>query len=160
MKRRNSGLKQNKNMISDNRGTTMLETLVAFVVLMVILGVLYNIIAFCSELKMSATDMNTSMQEFSVEIYNKKDSSFVEKNQLVTRVDNNTKKPLFYLGLSEETKEHKNENGCAQAIANNQTTLSLYNLNAETYVYKTTGEGSARTITPKAMRYVHKHDWK
>lgn len=144
--------KQNKEILN-NRGTTMLETLIAFVVLMVILGVLYNIIAFCSELKMSATDMNTYMQDFSVEIYNKKTTKVI-KTEKITKVDAGVKKPLFYLELSDETQ--KDKNGC-DSVAEENKKISLYNLNAVTYVYD--AEGDTRNIIPKATRFVHKHDW-
>ena len=144
--------KQNKEILN-NRGTTMLETLIAFVVLMVILGVLYNIIAFCSELKMSATDMNTYMQDFSVEIYNKKTTKVIKKEK-ITKVDAGVKKPLFYLELSDETQ--KDLNGC-NSVAEENKRISLYNLNAVTYVYDASGD--TRNIVPKATRFIHKHDW-
>ena len=144
--------KQNKEILN-NRGTTMLETLIAFVVLMVILGVLYNIIAFCSELKMSATDMNTYMQDFSVEIYNKKTTKVI-KTEKITTVDAGVKKPLFYLELSDETQ--KDLNGC-NSVAEENKRISLYNLNAVTYVYDASGD--TRNIVPKATRFIHKHDW-
>jgi hypothetical protein len=148
----NANGKQNRGFLN-NRGTTMLETLIAFVVLMVILGVLYNIIAFCSELKMSATDMNTYMQDFSVEIYNK-NTTKIFKVEKETKVDAGVKKPLFYLELSDETQ--KDLNGC-NSVAEENKRISLYNLNAVTYVYD--AEGDTRNIIPKATRFVHKHDW-
>lgn len=137
--RRNSIFKKTENQ---NRGTTMLETLVAFSVLMVILGVLYNIIAFCSVLRMQSADTNTSMQIFNREIYNSKsvDSSITEESEdkkpriisaddskvVITRYRTYDDTPLFYLSLSNESGEKVE--GAAP--------LSLYNLDAVTYSYK------------------------
>ena len=131
----------------------MLETLVAFVVLMVILGVLYNIIAFCSELRMSAVDMNRSMQKFSVQMYNNNSSDSVTVTSYETKTSEGVKKPLFYLELSDSTNPLNNYG----SIDESDSKISLYNLNAKSYVYNT--EGDTRGITPKAVRFIHKKDW-
>ena len=137
-----------------NKGTTMLETLVAFTVLMVILGVLYTVIAFCSELKMSATDINNSMQDFSVELYNN-NTSKIDMGTYITREDEiaGVRRPMFYLKLSDDT--NKELNGCNNIPAGYETELSLYNIYAKTYTYNQ----ETSNVKPKAMNFVHKKDW-
>ena len=53
----------------DNSGSTMVETLVAFVVLMIVLVALYGMIRFSSNLRMRAVDTSDVRNIFSREIY-------------------------------------------------------------------------------------------
>lgn len=63
-----------KEAIRDRRnaGSTMVETLVSFVVLFAVLGALYGIVVFSSELYMRSIDISRQQQRFYREIYKKK----------------------------------------------------------------------------------------
>ena len=58
-----------KRVLRSNKGTTMMETLVAFVVLMVILVALTRVIMFSSELRMRAMDTGRVLQTFNKCLY-------------------------------------------------------------------------------------------
>ena len=70
-----------------------------------------------------------------------------------TKTSEGVKKPLFYLELSDSTNPLNNYG----SIDESDSKISLYNLNAKSYVYNT--EGDTRGITPKAVRFIHKKDW-
>ena len=136
------------NILLSNKGTTMLETLVAFVVLMIILGVLYNIIAFCSELRMSAADTNRAMIDFNCEIYAKSPNSSVVdiKECTVER-----KQPLFYLELSDKTSDANLGSGSERSSFKKK--LSLYNVEAVTYAYHKEVDDTDTIAVPKAISF-------
>lgn len=71
------GIKSKKS--GDNRGTTMVETLVSFVVLMIVLAALYGMIRLSSNLRMRAVDTANVRAAFNAEIYKKTPSSNVKK---------------------------------------------------------------------------------
>ncbi len=58
-----------KKYFSENRGTTMVETLAAFTVLAVVLVILFHIVNFSSNLRMLAVDSAHLNQMFLREIY-------------------------------------------------------------------------------------------
>ena len=72
---------KNKISLRDNKGSTMLETLVAFAVLMVILVALTRLIMFSSELRMRAIDTGRILQTFNKCLYSEelKNSNSFEK---------------------------------------------------------------------------------
>ena len=55
--------------IKSNKGSTMVETLVSFVVLFIILGILTSAIYFASEIKMKAADIGRIQSDFNRQIY-------------------------------------------------------------------------------------------
>lgn len=55
--------------INKNSGSTMVETLVSFVVLFVVLAALYGIVSFSSELYMKSVDTSRLYQKFYQEVY-------------------------------------------------------------------------------------------
>ncbi len=59
------------NLLKDNRGMTMTEVLMAFMVLIVIMGMLSGIIAFSKKMYMNASDLRRSQETVSQEIYKK-----------------------------------------------------------------------------------------
>ena len=53
----------------NNTGSTMVETLVSFVVLFIVLASLYGIVSFSNELYMKSVDTSRINQKFYIEIY-------------------------------------------------------------------------------------------
>ena len=58
-----------KRELNKNAGSTMVETLVSFVVLFIVLAGLYGIVSFSSELYMKSVDTNRMHQKFYQEVY-------------------------------------------------------------------------------------------
>ena len=70
----------------DHKGSTMVETLVSFVVLFIVLAALYNIVVFSSELYLRSVDTSRLQQKFYREIYKKDDrldTSFITKTRYI-----------------------------------------------------------------------------
>lgn len=61
----------NKKRIMNNDGSTMLETIVAFTVLMIVLGLLYKMVVFSSDLRMKASDTANVRSSFNEQLYKK-----------------------------------------------------------------------------------------
>lgn len=103
-----------KKKYFNNKGTTMFEILVSFLVLSIILIIVYKMIAFCGELRMKATDTSMVVNEFSKnicksDIRNKSaDVANVSKEYYETDMDNKPKGPVFYLSVSTETDDSNN----------------------------------------------------
>lgn len=158
----------------------MVETLVSFVVLMIILSIITGIIVFCSKLRMRAEDTSRAMTEFSAQINNKDNivaktvtegnagvdiETFSENNIKVSRYttgkevvkDNDGKvisskqNPLFYL----ITPESATDNSDPQY---RNDYLSLYNIEADSYTYISSDGENLQYLQPKALRFVHKKD--
>ena len=61
--------KENREKMNKNSGSTMVETLVSFVVLFIVLAALYGIVSFSSELYMKSVDTTRLHQKFYQELY-------------------------------------------------------------------------------------------
>ena len=61
-----------KRLKNDNRGMTMAEVLLAFVILSIIMGLLSGIIAFSKKMYMQAADQRRAQEELQKQIYMKK----------------------------------------------------------------------------------------
>lgn len=165
----------------DNRGVTMVETLVAFTVLMIVLGILYGILSVCNILRMRAQDTNQAVIEFGREMYNKQNSEGenTANHIAITSYETKDNQPLFYLSVSDETAKenfgtagetywditHPDLEGASQEAQNaanaqlQELWLSMYNIEAVTYVYLPSSDGEAsKIIIPKAVKFVHKED--
>lgn len=73
-------MKMNKKDTA-NAGTTMVEVLVAFAILMVIFAVLYQVICLSGEIHMKTVDLIRSDQELEREIYKKNASGAADRVQ-------------------------------------------------------------------------------
>lgn len=62
-------IKSELKKLRNNKGSTMVETLVSFVVLFIIMGILTSAIFFASELKMKASDIARIQSDFNRQIY-------------------------------------------------------------------------------------------
>ncbi|MCR4847203.1 MAG: hypothetical protein K5865_10735 [Eubacterium sp.] len=137
-----------KRLIKNNKGTTMMETLVAFVVLAIILVALYRMIVFSSELRMRATDMNSMMQTFNKELYSSGALSKVEKIPYTTnniklpeKGEGRVKGPLFYIETDDGSE------------------LWVDDINAYGYTYKADDlVNNDHMMVPKALVFVHEKD--
>ena len=140
--------------LRNNKGTTMMETIVAFTVLVVILLALTRIIVFSSELRMRAMDTGRIMQTFNKCLYS---------NEL----NNGT-------GFDKVTKEHYDSSGAKATQAgggvkgplfyikpkDNNVDLWVTDINAYSYTYNETDPSvNTENLTiPKAIVFVHESD--
>ena len=113
-------------IIKNNKGTTMVETLVAFVILIIILGMIYGIIHFCSIMRLNAEDMNKKINTFSGEIY----SNDIDSNKIeVNTFENSDENINFALHL-----DNRNTSTSNNYI---DTTFEMNNIKVKSFKYKT-----------------------
>lgn len=60
-----------KNKTQKNRGSTMVEVLVAFLLVSIILGALYQVVKFSSNMYLKAVDMTRQVEAFEEKMYKK-----------------------------------------------------------------------------------------
>ena len=156
----------------NNRGVTMIETLVAFTVLMIIFAILYTAVSFCATLRMRAQDTSQAIQTFSREMYNKDNETGknTANHIAIKKYTTQGNVPLFYLSLSADTsKANMGDTYYNKVFSGGGTSaaealdLSLLNIDAITYVYLPgTGENAEKNdlkiIVPKAVQFVHKEE--
>ena len=105
-----------KSLLLDNKGTTMMETVVSFVVLVIILAVIYQMISYCSQLRMRATDEDNMIQAINKAMYKDTIDSGNDKVQCIqysTKPDvlsgaDITEGPLFYMVVDYEETDPSN----------------------------------------------------
>ncbi len=140
------------NVLKENKGSTMMETLVAFVVLMVILVAITRMIFFSSELRMRAMDTNRVMQTFNKELYSSGALDKVKMKKYVTEdvelSDGKVKGPVFYITPDRDEGE-------------SEIDLWLLDVNAYSYTYDKSADSTVESenlAIPKALVFVHQSD--
>ncbi len=137
----------------NNKGNTMFETLIAFVVLAIILAIVYQMIAFCGEMRMKATDTNIILNEYNENIYKK---TIPEDKVSVADRHNETVPlggPLFYLRVSDETSA---ENLIGTYDYNTDPyRLRMNFLGAHTYKSIDPRIESEKLVTPKSLQFYY-----
>ncbi|MBR6328710.1 MAG: prepilin-type N-terminal cleavage/methylation domain-containing protein [Lachnospiraceae bacterium] len=69
------------DMVKDNKGMTLVEVLVGFVILTIIMAGVYHLISFGSKMLYESTDITRGQQEFEEELYkNSPDASVAKKD--------------------------------------------------------------------------------
>ena len=144
--------------ISEKRqkGSTMVETLVSFVVLFLVLASLYGIVAFSSELYMRSVDTSRLTQKFYKEIY-KKDQYIGEGT------DPFVKKQKYKKGFGAASGDEKyaaleltvnidDANYYGDSKMKNSK-IKLSNTSATTYVCHDESFEQKNIIVPKATRF-------
>ena len=138
----------------------MVETLVAFVVLVLILLMINQIIIFCSDLKMKTQDTDRIIGSFNTEIYKKTgvDSSEVG----VTDYRYITGKgPVFYITLDTANAEMMTYNVKDTDDSKDYSSFKLRMNNVFAKGYKSNNDliDSEKLVTPKALCfYYYDHD--
>ncbi len=154
----------------DNKGNTMFETIIAFFILTIILALIFQMIAFCGRLRMSATDTSRVLDDFNQDMYKteiKTDGSITTKKtvgsiEVTPRTDaEENKGPLFYLTLSDDTKPENLISGNVSNYQGNSFRLRLTNIHANSLVsnHSILGDyenGKNTIIVPKALQFYHR----
>ncbi len=157
---RKESRQNNMQSIRDRRnaGSTMVETLVSFVVLFAVLAALYGIVVFSSELYMRSIDISRQQQQFYREIY-KKDSAFNVLEPVSRKVysaGNGVTEGAYnpnHAGLVLEldtTKTDASNYNDNDALKN--SFVSMDSTQVTSYVWTDEGADST-TIAPKAVHF-------
>ena len=91
------------NALSDNRGTTMIETLVSFVVLAIILAALYGMIRLATNMRIRAMDSESLTSTFNSEIYKNTDLNGVDEYYYFG--DSKDSSTMFMLKVEDKTND-------------------------------------------------------
>ena len=157
--------------VKDNKGVTMMETVVAFTVLVIILAMIYQMVAFSSSLRMKAADMSHVVQTFNAELYRNGDPSDSGK-VLMESYESSTKAsdgPLFYFSLNtEKTDYDKNQYSSYEGVTgknevvdkNPRNRLKFTQISADCYYFNPDDPlvSDGKLIVPKAIKFIHKKD--
>ncbi|MCR5226882.1 MAG: hypothetical protein K6E27_06705 [Eubacterium sp.] len=141
--------------INNNKGSTIYEIVIAFVVILVVLAIIYKMISFSSELRMEAVDIRNAQLEFESELYKKTpDTTKISVKKYVIKENSNThnKMPVFVLKLDEEKTDVEANfmiESSGSGEVSQQNTLNLMDIVADGYSSK----NSNVTIIPKAMKF-------
>lgn len=85
----------------DNKGTTMVETLVSFVVLSIVLLALFKMVSFSSQLRMRAVDTASVQGEFNQEMYKNLGTTLPDKTSTVTGHGLQDVEVKYYVGAAD-----------------------------------------------------------
>ena len=139
-----------------DQGSTMLETLVAFTVLMVILAIMYQMMAFCSDLRMKAADEAMVVRTFNQELYRVGEGEIYDKIRKKTydsSITNLNDGPLLYL------TEVKVE-GQDSAYSPSSRRIQMGTFEMDCFSYDESDEMITKNevAVPKAVQFVHVDD--
>ncbi len=141
------------NRILNNNGSTMVETLVSFVVLVIVIAALYGMVRFSSNLRMRAVDTAKVRNTFNSEIYKNGSSPNVDEYHYIGRSapDNLT---MFSLKLNEKTDNsnlYKESSGKSRTEFTDSVYLS--NVDAVGYVSVDPVISEENLVQPKALEF-------
>ena len=123
----------------NNRGSTMVETLVSFVVIAAVLAALYAIVSFSTRLWMNSVDAANIQQSFTDEI---------------ARITHYTAGPVID---SEDGKQYADfELVSVDSVSGETTTIKLNNISADSYVSIEKSVEDENIAAPKAIVFKHK----
>jgi len=149
-----------KKLFKDNKGNTMLETMVSFVVLMIVLAGLYAMIRFATDLRMRAMDSSRVQSEFGDQIYrtdnnmqNVKAYKYIGKHANSEAND----PTVFTLKLSDTTNISKNFCDDSITKSNVNSSIKLPNINATGYVSTNPLVDSENLVPPRVLVFEHEY---
>ena len=152
-----------KKLIKNNSGSTMVETLVAFLVIMIVLAALYGMVRFSTNLRMRAVDTADVRNLFGQEIYkNTPDPSVVDVFKYIgknTEVEDD-KKTMFMLKLN-TTKtdlEKTKYSGSNSSYDYKNAVIRIPCINATGYVSKDSRITDENLATPKVLSFEYDKD--
>jgi len=151
--------KKKKKFFSDNKGTTMMETVLAFTVLMIIIGILSQIVFYSSKLRMKAADEAEVNDIFNKEIYSQ-DGNYNKVNKKPWRVDGLEpgKGPYLYLTLNKEDTNSLNYQNIPEEYRNRRIQLSSIEMDCFSFDPEDSMITDNGITVPKAVTFVHKND--
>ncbi|MCR5104568.1 MAG: hypothetical protein K6B68_08970 [Eubacterium sp.] len=143
-------------IVLNDDGTTMVETLVAFVVLMIILAIIYSAVSFCYNLRMKTADTDRVMQQFNAELYKSEDKIDLTEVSFNSYNMQDGKGPVFYLMLDYENSDMITNNVKDSATEYSDLKIRMNKLEATGYQSVNPLIESEELATPKALRFRYK----
>ena len=145
--------KRSSDVLKNNLGTTMVETLVSFVVLMIVLAALYAMFRFSANLRMRAIDTANVRTEFNGEIYktNPDTSKVTVYKYIGKREQDHT--TMFMLKLNDKTTDANLSNSTGSGIEKDsfKQSIRVPNIDATGYVSKDSRITEENLATPKVL---------
>lgn len=141
------------NILKNNNGTSMIETLVSFVVLVIILAILMHMVNYCFNLQMKAADTDTVFNKFNAELYkpvDKIDTHEVSAKEIKT---NENLGPVFYLMV--DTDKTSMDQNVKDPTGTDYLSykLGLYNIKVNSYKSVNGLIESEKLVTPQALLF-------
>lgn len=137
-----------KKILKQNKGSTMVETLVSFTVIAIVMAALYAIVSFSTELWMNSVDASNVQQHFSEEISKKNpDSQYVQKTS-------------YKAGLASDPDDADEYAGLVLVYDDGDDTNDFYivlnDISAESYVSVDGSVTDDNIAAPKVIMFKHK----
>ena len=144
-----------KRILLDNKGTTLVESLVAFAILTIVMLMLYGMVRISMNLRMRAVDTSNLQSSFNAEIYKTNPSSDVEVyNYIGKRATDHL--PMFTLKLSDTTSD-KNllVGGESSGVDRSKysTSITIPNIDGKAYVSTASIINEENLIAPKVIMF-------
>lgn len=141
-------------IITNNKGTTMIETIVSFVVLLIVIAGLTAMIRFSSNLRMRAVDTANVRAEFNKEIYKKNPNTSIVSEYSYIGKSAPDKKTMFYFVVSDETSAENLDtvNGDATTYDFKQN-IKVPNIDATGYVGIDARIANENLVKPKVLMF-------
>lgn len=147
---------------SNNEGSTMVETLISFVVLVIVFAALFGMIRFSSNLRMRAIDTADVRESFSDEIYKSGDKNNVEIHEYIGAHSNiaDNSDSMFYLKLNVD----EGKTDCTNLDVNSDDltnelrvkfikSIAIPNVDAKGLVSKDPRISEEKLAPPKVLKY-------
>ncbi|MBR0146026.1 MAG: prepilin-type N-terminal cleavage/methylation domain-containing protein [Eubacterium sp.] len=145
-------LSNSKHVYNNNSGSTMIETIVSFVIILIVLAALYGMVRFSSNLRMRATDTADIRNSFGNEIYKKTPDDSVEvSNYLGKRADN-----IYMFSLTPDLDSTDVSNLSTESEINIDIfgqSIRLPNIDASGYVSVDPRIKEENLVTPKIISF-------
>ncbi len=148
-------IKKKKRKLMDNRGTTLVESLVAFAILTTVMLMLYGMVRLSMNLRMRAVDTSNLQSSFNSEIYKTNPSSDIEVYYYIGKRATDHL-PMFSLKLSDTTK---NENllvgGESSGVDRTKysTSITIPNIDGKAYVSTDSIIDEENLVIPKVIMF-------
>lgn len=142
-----------QHLIRNNNGSTMVETLVSFVVLVIILAILMRMVDYCYRLQMRAIDTDRVFSSFNEELYkpiDKIDTDEVTAREIKT--DENLG-PVFYLMLDTGNTKMLDNNVKDNATDYTNFKIGLYDIKGNSYSSVNSMIEDEKLVTPQALLF-------
>ena len=143
--------KLSEYIINNNNGSTMIETLVAFLVLMIIMAILMHMINYCFQLEMKSVDTDTVFARFNTELYKPLDAVNSEEVSAQKIETDENLGPVFYLMIDTDKTDmtrNKIQNGTTDY---EKYKIGLYSISAKSYKSVNGMIASENLVTPQAL---------
>lgn len=151
--------------LENNGGSTMVETLVSFVVLVIVLAALYGMIRFSTNLKMRAIDTASVRESFNEEIYKTGNKKDVEVHEYIGEHSTDDSDTMFYLKVNMDPgkTDHSNLDPNSSELSEELRvkfikSISMPNIDATGMVSTDSRISEEKLAPPKVLSFEYNKD--